>query len=226
MAMTKENNAILPKDIKKRIYKSRKQRPCDNCRKRKSCCIIENGIPCKLCKMFNKKCTFEKGPVYNSKPVDPTKKKSIVQNNLINNINNKSISTTQVAGPQGSIEIKQEYNQNDELNVFSATRSSSAISYTSTKISENHVNSNNNNDYLFQYDDKLYNYGNSLNGGDHIGEEFSDFNYPSVNDWNNGMENMGNMGIGMGMLDLDLNMDSLNFQAGLFDFSLEFEQMR
>lgn len=222
MAMTKENNAILPKDIKKRIYKSRKQRPCDNCRKRKSCCIIENGIPCKLCKMFNKKCTFEKGPVYNSKPVE-SKKKSLVNQNKFNN---NTITSTQVAGPQGSkkIEIKQEYNQEDGL----ISTISPSVSTTS---GENISELNNNNDYLFQYDDKLYNYNgswnNSANGFN--GEELnSDLNYPGVNNgWNNEMEmnNVG-MGMGMGMLDLDLNMDSLNFQAGFFDFSLEFEQMR
>ncbi|ODV68842.1 hypothetical protein HYPBUDRAFT_192037 [Hyphopichia burtonii NRRL Y-1933] len=47
-----------------RPYKSRSQRPCDFCRKRKTCCIIDKLIPCISCIQFNQgNCTFKNGPV-------------------------------------------------------------------------------------------------------------------------------------------------------------------
>lgn len=47
-----------------RPYKSRSQRPCDFCRRRKTCCIIENSIPCTACIQFNHgNCTFKEGPI-------------------------------------------------------------------------------------------------------------------------------------------------------------------
>lgn len=47
-----------------RPYKSRSKRPCDFCRRRKTCCIIENTIPCMACVQFNKgECTFVSGPL-------------------------------------------------------------------------------------------------------------------------------------------------------------------
>lgn len=47
-----------------RPYKSRSKRPCDFCRRRKTCCIIENLIPCMACAQFNKGvCTFLEGPL-------------------------------------------------------------------------------------------------------------------------------------------------------------------
>lgn len=47
-----------------RPYKSRSKRPCDFCRRRKTCCIIENLIPCMACALFNKgTCTFLEGPL-------------------------------------------------------------------------------------------------------------------------------------------------------------------
>lgn len=55
--LSKQSNLLRP-------YKSRTQRPCDFCRKRKTCCIIEKSIPCTLCIKFNKGvCTFNEGPV-------------------------------------------------------------------------------------------------------------------------------------------------------------------
>ncbi|KAG7883381.1 hypothetical protein KL938_002618 [Ogataea parapolymorpha] len=41
-----------------RPYKSRKIRPCDRCRKRKSRCIIEHHGPCQLCARMNVSCEF------------------------------------------------------------------------------------------------------------------------------------------------------------------------
>ncbi|GEQ72543.1 hypothetical protein JCM33374_g6230 [Metschnikowia sp. JCM 33374] len=51
-----------------RPYKSRSKRPCDFCRRRKTCCIIENSIPCMACAQFNKgECTFLEQPLKRSK---------------------------------------------------------------------------------------------------------------------------------------------------------------
>ncbi|KAK8441431.1 hypothetical protein ACI3LY_000262 [Candidozyma auris] len=52
-----------------RPYKSRSKRPCDFCRRRKTCCIIENSIPCLACVQFNKgNCTFVNGPLKRNRP--------------------------------------------------------------------------------------------------------------------------------------------------------------
>lgn len=46
-----------------RKYKSRKERPCDACRRRKVCCIREPGDEaCSLCRMQNTTCTYDRGP--------------------------------------------------------------------------------------------------------------------------------------------------------------------
>lgn len=46
-----------------RKYKSRKERPCDACRRRKVCCIREPGDDaCSLCRMQNTSCRYDKGP--------------------------------------------------------------------------------------------------------------------------------------------------------------------
>ncbi|CAK4008924.1 transcriptional regulatory [Lecanosticta acicola] len=46
-----------------RKYKSRKERPCDACRRRKVCCIREPGDgACSLCRMQNSSCRYDKGP--------------------------------------------------------------------------------------------------------------------------------------------------------------------
>lgn len=47
-----------------RPYKSRSKRPCDFCRRRKTCCIIEKLIPCLACIQFDRgECTFLEGPI-------------------------------------------------------------------------------------------------------------------------------------------------------------------
>ncbi|KAL4879708.1 fungal-specific transcription factor domain-containing protein [Aspergillus karnatakaensis] len=47
----------------RRVYRSRKQRPCDACRRRKICCVREANSPaCSLCTLRSTTCT------YNSKP--------------------------------------------------------------------------------------------------------------------------------------------------------------
>ena len=51
-----------------RPYKSRSKRPCDFCRRRKTCCIIDKSIPCMACAQFNKgRCTFVEEPLKRSK---------------------------------------------------------------------------------------------------------------------------------------------------------------
>lgn len=57
-------NLQLARAKSNRPYKSRAQRPCDFCRRRKTCCIIEGSVPCTPCIQFNKsKCTFNEGPM-------------------------------------------------------------------------------------------------------------------------------------------------------------------
>lgn len=41
-----------------RVYRSRRQRPCDFCRKRKTCCIIDGEPPCAICQKRGLPCTF------------------------------------------------------------------------------------------------------------------------------------------------------------------------
>ncbi|KAG7899081.1 hypothetical protein KL935_004089 [Ogataea polymorpha] len=49
-----------------RPYRSRRVRPCDRCRKRKSGCVIEGEPPCQLCAKFNLRCEFtDKAPPVN-----------------------------------------------------------------------------------------------------------------------------------------------------------------
>ncbi|KAF2765730.1 hypothetical protein EJ03DRAFT_330720 [Teratosphaeria nubilosa] len=46
-----------------RKYKSRKERPCDACRRRKVCCIREAGDEaCSLCRMQHGVCRYDQGP--------------------------------------------------------------------------------------------------------------------------------------------------------------------
>lgn len=68
--LSSEVNSVRP-------YKSRSSRPCDFCRKRKTCCIIQDLIPCMACVAFNRdQCTFVNGPIKrvsrkNSTPESP-----------------------------------------------------------------------------------------------------------------------------------------------------------
>ena len=57
-----------------RQYKSRKQRPCDFCRKRKVCCIINGSLPCVRCEKLNGgNCTFNDGPIKKQRRNAPPK---------------------------------------------------------------------------------------------------------------------------------------------------------
>lgn len=55
-----------------RLYKSRKSRPCDACRRRKVTCIMPSGPPCQRCVHFCKDCTFEQAPTKRKRPVRST----------------------------------------------------------------------------------------------------------------------------------------------------------
>lgn len=273
MAMSKENNSILPKDIKKRIYKSRKQRPCDNCRKRKSCCIIENGIPCKLCKMFNKKCTFDKGPVYNNdnsnnrnksknKSMSTTVGGQLQQVTTINTVtmvnHHLPVSSYPQAYQSGesfhSIETPNTVSSNSPCtpSTFSKTSSSSSNNNSLIQVKQENGTSIGNvdtrqsssensgyyNDYNFvNRDDPSYaqimNMMSSHNHDSHNHEgmvmvmpDYADGNmYGYDAEYDNAESNFENF-LNNAPFDLDMNMDSLNFQANFFDFSLEYEQMR
>ncbi len=52
-----------------RAYKSRKNRPCDFCRARKSACRIAVAPPCFLCRTSGRDCTFVQSPPKRRKPV-------------------------------------------------------------------------------------------------------------------------------------------------------------
>ncbi|KAH7204643.1 fungal-specific transcription factor domain-containing protein [Fusarium oxysporum] len=41
-----------------RKYMSKRQRPCDFCRSRKTACRIESSPPCRLCQQYGRECTF------------------------------------------------------------------------------------------------------------------------------------------------------------------------
>ncbi|EGV59984.1 hypothetical protein CANTEDRAFT_116011 [Yamadazyma tenuis ATCC 10573] len=62
--MAKSKNYELSQLYSSRPYKSRYQRPCDLCRKRKTCCIMSTQSTCLSCiKSNNGNCTFNEGPV-------------------------------------------------------------------------------------------------------------------------------------------------------------------
>lgn len=69
--MKLSKKALANKVNSVRPYKSRTKRPCDFCRRRKTCCIIEKSIPCLACVQFNKgNCTFVSGPLKRVKRSD------------------------------------------------------------------------------------------------------------------------------------------------------------
>lgn len=56
-----------------RRYMSKRDRPCDFCRSRKSACCIDAGPPCQLCAVRGRRCTFDKAPP-SRKKVHPTRR--------------------------------------------------------------------------------------------------------------------------------------------------------
>ncbi|KAK6833458.1 hypothetical protein PG987_008152 [Apiospora arundinis] len=54
-----------------RRYMSKKQRPCDYCRARKSACRYDRGPPCRLCHMSGRECTFLHRPASRRTPAAP-----------------------------------------------------------------------------------------------------------------------------------------------------------
>ncbi|KAJ6574875.1 hypothetical protein B0H19DRAFT_1126113 [Mycena capillaripes] len=56
-----------------RPFRSRKNRPCDGCRRAKSrCAIPQSGPPCVECQQMNKQCTFDELPPERKKPKPPS----------------------------------------------------------------------------------------------------------------------------------------------------------
>ncbi|TPX17313.1 uncharacterized protein E0L32_012200 [Thyridium curvatum] len=53
-----------------RKYMSKRQRPCDFCRSRKSACRIEGQPPCRLCLLHGRDCTFVEAAKPRKKPAD------------------------------------------------------------------------------------------------------------------------------------------------------------
>ncbi|KAL4963272.1 Zn(II)2Cys6 transcription factor [Aspergillus stella-maris] len=52
-----------PSQSSRRLYRSRKQRPCDACRRRKICCVREANSPaCSLCTLRSTTCTYYSQP--------------------------------------------------------------------------------------------------------------------------------------------------------------------
>ncbi|KAH6696929.1 fungal-specific transcription factor domain-containing protein [Plectosphaerella plurivora] len=54
-----------------RRYMSKRQRPCDFCRSRKTACRIENTPPCRLCVLHGRECTFVKPAPTRRRPEAP-----------------------------------------------------------------------------------------------------------------------------------------------------------
>lgn len=54
-----------------RKYMSKRQRPCDFCRSRKSACRIEGQPPCRLCLLHGRECTFVEAAQPRKKPSEP-----------------------------------------------------------------------------------------------------------------------------------------------------------
>lgn len=46
-----------------RGYRSRRCRPCDSCRAKKTYCHLDGAPPCRLCRQQNRQCTFVFGPI-------------------------------------------------------------------------------------------------------------------------------------------------------------------
>ncbi|CCH46276.1 hypothetical protein BN7_5868 [Wickerhamomyces ciferrii] len=250
MALSKENNNIIPKDVKKRLYKSRKQRPCDNCRKRKSCCIIEDGIPCKLCKMFNKSCTFEKGPVYTTtklpskKALKQQKQQQLQQQSLIQSFKTQAgISSASSLNFQPLID-----NQHISIQSQTPTYHQSHIANSSTPETPSLYNEQRSNSAGSEISNDVHNFPTPINDSidmylnshginldiDALAatslsqEQYPQqtFNQQSVHEHtcqghDEGLEELWDM-----PFDLDMNLDALNFQAGFFDnLNIDFEQL-
>jgi hypothetical protein len=47
---------------------SKRQRPCDHCRSRKTACRIEGHLPCRLCALHGKQCTFVEAALPRKRP--------------------------------------------------------------------------------------------------------------------------------------------------------------
>src|SRR6478735_9005357 len=57
--------------ITMRKYMSKRQRPCDFCRSRKTACRIDVSPPCRSCQLHGKECTFVETPKPRKRPQSP-----------------------------------------------------------------------------------------------------------------------------------------------------------
>lgn len=55
-----------------RKYRSRKQKPCDNCRRRRVCCVRDAEGSCALCSRRSIPCTFSSNPSPRKRPARTT----------------------------------------------------------------------------------------------------------------------------------------------------------
>lgn len=67
--METEPNTTLNPPLTARKYRSKRQRPCDLCRSRKTVCkIVAERTVCDLCKRLGRRCTFVLQPLRKEKP--------------------------------------------------------------------------------------------------------------------------------------------------------------
>ncbi|KAJ7492847.1 hypothetical protein FB451DRAFT_1219777 [Mycena latifolia] len=66
------SDPLAPVSTLSRPFRSRKNRPCDGCRRAKSrCAIPQSGPPCVECQQMNKECRFDELPPERKKPKPP-----------------------------------------------------------------------------------------------------------------------------------------------------------
>ncbi|KAJ7655051.1 hypothetical protein DFH06DRAFT_488965 [Mycena polygramma] len=84
-----------------RPFRSRKNRPCDGCRRAKSrCAIPQSGPPCVECQQMNKQCTFDELPPERKKPKAPSSPIASTSSHLATEPQNLSLSLGKVKRPR------------------------------------------------------------------------------------------------------------------------------
>lgn len=70
-----------------RKYMSKRQRPCDFCRSRKTACRIEGQLPCRLCSLHGRQCTFLEAAQPRKRPTASTLAEGTVSTAEIPSVN-------------------------------------------------------------------------------------------------------------------------------------------
>ncbi|KAJ6509303.1 hypothetical protein C8R47DRAFT_965646, partial [Mycena vitilis] len=84
-----------------RPFRSRKNRPCDGCRRAKSrCAIPQSGPPCVECQQMNKQCTFDELPPERKKPKAPSSPIASTSSHLATEPQSLSLSLGKVKRPR------------------------------------------------------------------------------------------------------------------------------